>query len=114
MVTIDSIDRCGSLEWFSVKTAAELLSELDELDEHVSVEAKTASDVGKSLLETICAFSNEPLGRQRICWMEIPRYQPGGLSSKFEAKPSEFGPEASESNCEGLALSGHRATKDIS
>ena len=43
-----------------MKTAAELLSELDELDEHVSVDAKTASDVGKSVLETICAFSNEP------------------------------------------------------
>lgn len=43
-----------------MKTAAELLSELNELDEHVSIDAKTASDAGRSLLETICAFSNEP------------------------------------------------------
>ncbi len=43
-----------------MKIAAELLSELNELDEHVSVEAKTSADVGRSLLETICAFSNEP------------------------------------------------------
>ena len=43
-----------------MKTATELLSELNELDEHVSVEAKTSAVVGRSLLETICAFSNEP------------------------------------------------------
>jgi ATP-dependent DNA helicase RecG len=43
-----------------MKTAAELLEELDTLDEHVSIDAKTGSDVGPSLLQTICAFSNEP------------------------------------------------------
>lgn len=43
-----------------MRSAAELFAELNELDEHVFVEAKTSADVGRSLLETICAFSNEP------------------------------------------------------
>ena len=38
----------------------ELLQLLNELDEHTRVEAKTASELGKSLLETVCAFANEP------------------------------------------------------
>ncbi|MEW5967144.1 MAG: ATP-binding protein [Pseudomonadota bacterium] len=41
-------------------TAAELLESLNLLDEHERIEAKRASDAGKSLLETICAFANEP------------------------------------------------------
>jgi len=43
-----------------MKTAQELLAELNALDEHVSIEAKTVSQVGQSLMETVCAFSNEP------------------------------------------------------
>lgn len=43
-----------------MKTAQELLTELNTLDEHLTIEAKTASDVGASLMETVCAFSNEP------------------------------------------------------
>jgi len=38
----------------------ELLEQLNELDEHKNIEAKTASELGKSALETICAFANEP------------------------------------------------------
>jgi ATP-dependent DNA helicase RecG len=38
----------------------ELLESLNELDEQTRIEAKQASDVGKSLLETVCAFANEP------------------------------------------------------
>lgn len=41
-------------------TVFELLQSLNELDEHERVEAKRASEVGKSLLETVCAFANEP------------------------------------------------------
>ncbi|HEY7770788.1 helix-turn-helix domain-containing protein [Longimicrobium sp.] len=55
-------------------TCAELLLQLNQLDEHPRIEAKTASDLGKSALQTICGFSNEPglgggyllLGVQRI------------------------------------------------
>ncbi len=43
-----------------MKTAQELLEELNTLDEHTSIEAKTASDTGKSIMETVCAFANEP------------------------------------------------------
>lgn len=38
----------------------ELLRTLNELGEHERIEAKTASDVGRSVLETVCAFANEP------------------------------------------------------
>ncbi len=38
----------------------DLLTELNAADEHVQVEAKRSSEVGKAILETICAFSNEP------------------------------------------------------
>ena len=41
-------------------TPRELLEQLNELDEHTRVEAKTASEIGKSALETVCAFANEP------------------------------------------------------
>ncbi|MEZ6081895.1 MAG: hypothetical protein R3C56_41335 [Pirellulaceae bacterium] len=39
-----------------MKNAQQLLEELNTLDEHVSIEAKTASDVGKSIMETVCGF----------------------------------------------------------
>lgn len=38
----------------------ELLRQLNELDEHPRIEAKSGSEAGKSVLETICAFANEP------------------------------------------------------
>ena len=41
-------------------TARELLRQLDTLDEHHQIEAKRGSDVDRSFLETVCAFSNEP------------------------------------------------------
>lgn len=40
--------------------AQELLESLTLLDENERIEAKRAQDVGKSLLETMCAFANEP------------------------------------------------------
>ena len=41
-------------------TAIELLASLNLLDETEHIEAKRASELGKSILETICAFANEP------------------------------------------------------
>jgi ATP-dependent DNA helicase RecG len=41
-------------------TALELLESLNLLDEQERIEAKRASEAGKSVLETICAFANEP------------------------------------------------------
>lgn len=40
--------------------AQELLESLNLLDENERIEAKRAQEPGKSLLETICAFANEP------------------------------------------------------
>jgi len=47
----------------------DLLRELNELDEHPSLEAKTCGgdDLGESFFETVCAFANEPdLGGGRL------------------------------------------------
>jgi len=41
-------------------TAAELLEQLNDLGEHERIEAKRASAVGHSIMETVCAFANEP------------------------------------------------------
>lgn len=41
-------------------TALELLHNLNLLDETERIEAKRAKETGKSLLETFCAFANEP------------------------------------------------------
>jgi ATP-dependent DNA helicase RecG len=41
-------------------TASELLENLNLLDENERIEAKRASEPGKSVLESICAFANEP------------------------------------------------------
>ena len=41
-------------------TAQELLEHLNLLDENERIEAKSATEIGKSLLETVCAFANEP------------------------------------------------------
>lgn len=67
--------------------AQELLENLNLLDEHERVEAKSASEVGRSVLETVCAFANEPglgggwilLGVEREEDALFPAYQPVGL-----------------------------------
>lgn len=43
-----------------MKTADQLIEELNALDENVSIEAKAGSSFGTSALETVCAFANEP------------------------------------------------------
>ena len=43
-----------------MRTAKELFAELNSFDENKRIEAKSASAVGKSMMETVCAFANEP------------------------------------------------------
>lgn len=43
-----------------MRSAQELLDELNASDESPRIEAKRASEMGKSLLETVIAFANEP------------------------------------------------------
>ncbi|MDR6990336.1 ATP-binding protein [Luteimonas sp. 3794] len=69
-------------------TAVELLDSLNLLDEHERVEAKRATEAGKSLLETVCAFANEPglgggwivLGVVREELALFPAYEVEGIS----------------------------------
>jgi ATP-dependent DNA helicase RecG len=43
-----------------MKTAVELFEELNAQDETTEVEAKGAGPINRSIMETVCAFSNEP------------------------------------------------------
>lgn len=43
-----------------METAKELIEQLNAMDETSRIEAKRGSAINRSLLETICAFSNEP------------------------------------------------------
>lgn len=43
-----------------MKAATELIEELNAVDESATIEAKAGSEIGKSIMETVCAFANEP------------------------------------------------------
>jgi ATP-dependent DNA helicase RecG len=43
-----------------MRSAVSLLEELRALDESTTIEAKTASAIDRSVIETVCAFANEP------------------------------------------------------
>jgi ATP-dependent DNA helicase RecG len=45
-----------TMDW----SVEQLFQELLMLDEHARIEAKLASEIGKSVMQTICAFANEP------------------------------------------------------
>ncbi|PUE61679.1 transcriptional regulator [Limnohabitans sp. 2KL-17] len=73
-------------------TALELLQSLNLLDETERIEAKRASESGKSLLETVCAFANEPslgggwllLGVEREDQALFPSYQVEGVPQPYK------------------------------
>jgi len=43
-----------------MRSAADLFNELNAVDESSRIEAKRASEIGKSVLETVIAYANEP------------------------------------------------------
>lgn len=47
------------------RTADDLLQELLSLDESHRIEAKRCTQVDRSVMETVCAFANEPSARLR-------------------------------------------------
>ena len=69
--------------------AAKLFELLNELDECPNIEAKLGSEASKSILETICAFANEPelrggyllLGVKRIEESLFPGYKIHGIEN---------------------------------
>ena len=74
-----------------MRTAKELFAELNSFDENRRIEAKSASAVGKSMMETVCAFANEPglrggyllLGAKRTGMTEDgkPVYEPENIEN---------------------------------
>ena len=75
-----------------MRTAKELFAELNSFDENRRIEAKSASAVGKSMMETVCAFANEPglcggyllLGAKRTGMAEDgrPVYEPENIEEE--------------------------------
>lgn len=71
----------------SAKSIRELIDELNTADEGEALEAKLSSEIGKSLMETICSMSNEPsmgggtilLGLSKEEMSLFPFYQLEGL-----------------------------------
>jgi ATP-dependent DNA helicase RecG len=67
--------------------ALELLEQLNALDEHERIDAKRGSEIGRSVMETICALSNEPglkggwllLGVEREEMALFPGYEVVGV-----------------------------------
>ena len=74
-----------------MRTAKELFAELNSFDENRRIEAKSASAVGKSMMETVCAFANESglcggyllLGAKRTGMAEDgrPVYEPENIEN---------------------------------
>lgn len=60
-----------------MRSAAELLRELNSVDESPGIEAKRASGAGKSVLETIIAFANEPALGGGYLLLGVERAGPG-------------------------------------
>jgi ATP-dependent DNA helicase RecG len=61
-----------------MRTAQDLLSELNASDESPRIEAKRSREIGKSIMETVIAFANEPgLGGGYLLL---------GVDSKLDAK----------------------------
>ncbi len=72
-----------------MKSVKELLKELNEVDESILIEAKKGSAIDKSILETVCAYSNEPnlgggyilLGVELLENTLFPEYEVTGISN---------------------------------
>lgn len=72
-----------------MKSAQELLNELNSIDEATQIEAKTSSAIGKSIMETVTAFANEPrlgggyllLGVEQVGTLFEPQYEASGLAN---------------------------------
>ena len=68
-----------------IRSAASLLEELRSIDESSTIEAKAASSVDRSILETVCAFSNEPgLGGGHLLLGVTPSTQIGLFSRVYD------------------------------
>ncbi len=81
-------------------SARGLIEQLNALDEHDRIEAKRGSDIGRSVMETVCAFANEPglgggtllLGVTRdeqdffLPWQIVGVAQPDKLSAELATR----------------------------
>ncbi|MDE5612252.1 MAG: putative DNA binding domain-containing protein [Odoribacter sp.] len=73
--------------------ATQILEELNSIDEHLKIEAKLCTDkIDKSVLETICAFANEPDldGGVIIIGVEATHHFPTPYVAKGVANPDKL------------------------
>lgn len=67
-----------------MRTAGELFEELCALDESTTIEAKAGSRIDRSVLETVCSFSNEPgLGGGHLL-LGVVRTEDPASSERYE------------------------------
>ncbi|MCB9740073.1 MAG: putative DNA binding domain-containing protein [Deltaproteobacteria bacterium] len=70
-----------------MRSAASLLEELRALDESHEIEAKRGSAIDRSVLETVCAFANEPgLGGGHLLLGVVPSTQLGLFGRTYEVE----------------------------
>ncbi|GKV95599.1 putative DNA binding domain-containing protein [Pectobacterium aroidearum] len=81
-------------------TPAELLEQLRQLDEQPRIEAKRASDIGRSVMQTICAFANEPGlgGGYLLLGIDEPK-NPGETFSVYGVTDADALLNTIQSNC---------------
>jgi ATP-dependent DNA helicase RecG len=65
-----------------IRSAASLLEELRAVDESSTIEAKTASRIDRSVLETVCAFANEPRLGGGYLLLGVTSKEPSGLAPR--------------------------------
>lgn len=89
-----------------MKTLKELMLQLNTTDECSSIEAKKASEVGRSILETVCAYSNEPnlgggyllLGVEKDESSFFPEYTVSGIAfEKLDKIKSDLSSQCADS-----------------
>lgn len=67
-----------------LRTADELLHELNSVDESTRIEAKTGSEIGKSIMETVSAFANEPGLGGGYLLLGVRRVQASLFAAEYE------------------------------
>ena len=114
--TLDYQDRRPGRRVFAPETsqraevsmnAHDLLESLNLLDEHEQIETKRGSEAGKSVLETVCAFANEPglrggwllLGVVREELALFPAYEAEGWRSRTKWRQTWPPSVATPSTC---------------
>ena len=74
-----------------MKTAQEIFDQLNSIDENVRIDAKKASEIDKSIMETVCAYANEPgLGGGYLLLGAVRTGFKNGLPQKGQSRSTYY------------------------